>query len=57
MKWFNAFQLTLCFAIAPLIIQWLQSNGFEIWGWVGLAAYVVAFVFMTIAVGHSFGDK
>ena len=54
MKWFNAFQLTCMFAIAPLGIQWLHQNGMQVWGWIGLAAYAIAFAFMTIAVHEAF---
>ncbi len=57
MKWFNAFQLTCCFAVAPLAIQWLHANDLAIWGWIALVAYAISFIFMAIAVGYSFGDK
>jgi hypothetical protein len=59
LKAFNAFQLTVLFALAPFGLEWCK--GAEFYGhtaafWVGLVAYIVAFFGMTYAVYDTFDD-
>lgn len=56
---FNAFQITVLFAVMPFMIQWVSDASFKGHSaafWVLIIAYLVSFGF-TVAAWYEFMDK
>ena len=59
MKTFNAFQMTVFFALLPFGLSWLYEATFKGAGvafWVGCVVYFVCFLMMTAAVRAGIDD-
>lgn len=56
MRMFNAFQIVCAFVAWPFLIFWLETaefRGASIAFWSAVVVYVVAFLFMVVAVGYT----